>query len=185
MIRCYITDRHTLSGATLLESIARNLQDGVTWIQLREKDLSSSDLYDLVLAAKALPNPYNSKFIVNTRADIAIAAGADGVHLPSGSPEPKRWRGIVPPGFLIGASCHTVDELAAAQNEGAAYALFGPVFAPISKRSTLAPHGIEGLSKAAKSVTIPVLALGGIAASNTDACIEAGAQGIAGISLYQ
>lgn len=184
MIRCYITDRHALKGETLLDSIARNLRDGINWIQLREKDLPARDLYELVRAAMQLPNPHAAKFIVNTRADVALAAGADGVHFPAGSPEPKRWRGIAPSGFLLGVSCHTADEVAAAEKEGATYAMLAPVFAPLSKASTLTPHGTDGLARAAQRVRIPVLALGGITQANAAACIAAGAQGIAGISLY-
>jgi len=168
-----------------MESIARNLRDGVTWIQLREKDMSARELYDVAMAAKLLPNPHGTKFIVNTRTDVALAARADGVHLPSLSPEPRRWRGIVPAGFLIGVSCHTLEDVAAAANQGAAYALFGPIFAPLSKISPLEPRGLTGLAQAAQAVSIPLLALGGITKSNTPACIEAGASGVAGISLYQ
>ncbi|MEO5925276.1 MAG: thiamine phosphate synthase [Bryobacteraceae bacterium] len=184
MIRCYITDRHSLKHESLLDSIARNLRDGVTWIQIREKDLSARDLHQLVQAAKALPNPHHTKFIVNSRIDVALAAGADGAHFPAGSPEPRRWRGIAPNGFQLGVSCHTPEEVAAAEREGATYALFGPIFAPLSKTSPLAPHGIDGLASAAGCVRMPVLALGGITQVNTSACIAAGAQGVAGISLY-
>ena len=183
-ITCYITDRHALKNETLLDSIARNLRNGVTWIQLREKDLSARDLHALVRAALHLPNPHATKFIVNTRVDVALAAGAHGAHFPAGSPEPKRWRGIAPPGFLLGVSCHTAAEVAAAEREGAAYVAFAPVFAPLSKTSALAPQGTDGLARAAACVQIPVLALGGITKENTASCIEAGAKGVAGISLY-
>ena len=185
MIRCYITDRRSLRGESLLDAIARNLRDGITWIQIREKDLAARDLFDLVMAAKELPNPHGTKFIVNARVDIALAAGADGVHFPSGSPEPRRWRGIVPNGFLLGASCHSFAELAAAQTEGATYAVFGPIFTPLSKISATAPQGIDGLARASQYVTIPVLALGGITKGNAESCIAAGARGIAGITLFQ
>lgn len=184
MIECYITDRRALRGESLLDSIARNLRAGVTWIQLREKDLSARDLHALAVAALALPNPHSAKFLINSRVDVALAAGAHGVHFPAAAPEPKRWRGIVPPGFLFGVSCHTADEVAAAETEGAAYALFGPVFAPLSKTSVLQPHGTHGLSAAAKRVQIPVLALGGITRANAPSCIAAGASGVSGISLY-
>ena len=184
MIRCYITDRHALRGEALLDSIARNLQAGIEWIQLREKDLEARALYELVLAAKALPNPHHTKLIVNTRVDVALAAGADGVHFPAGSPGPRRWRGIVPPNFLMGASCHSLAELTQAEREGATYAVYGPVFAPLSKTSSLPPCGVEGLALAVRSVKIPVLALGGITRESVDACIRAGAAGISGISLF-
>jgi thiamine-phosphate pyrophosphorylase len=186
VIQCYITDRHSLPDpAALLTCIARNLQSGVDWIQIREKDLSSRELFDLVRSALALPNPRNTKILVNTNVDVALAAGAAGVHLPSDSPEPRRWRALAPPGLLIGVSCHSVDEVRAAEAEGADYVLFGPVFAPISKASDLAPRGLEGLAEAARAVHIPVVALGGVTRENAESCAVAGAAGIAGISRYQ
>jgi thiamine-phosphate pyrophosphorylase len=186
VLRCYITDRRLLPPATpLLDAIAANLQAGVEWIQIREKDLSVRELFDLVRRALALPNPAGTKILVNTRTDVALAAGAAGVHLPSDSPAPKLWRTIAPPGFLIGVSCHTVEEVRAAQEEGADYALFGPVFAPRSKTSDLQPRGLEGLAQAAQAARIPVLALGGITRDNAQDCIAAGAAGIAAISLFQ
>jgi thiamine-phosphate diphosphorylase len=181
MIRCYITDRRTLASGTLLDSIARNLAAGIEWIQIREKDLSARALFELVEAAGKLPNPHRSKILVNTRADVAIAAGASGVHLPAGSPPPRFWRR---PGFLIGVSCHSLEEVRRAEAEGADYALFGPVFAPLSK-SGLDPKGLDALAHAAAAVRIPVLALGGVTRENTAACISAGATGVAAISMFQ
>jgi thiamine-phosphate pyrophosphorylase len=185
VIRCYITDRRSLASGTLLDSIARNLAAGVEWIQIREKDLSARALFELVEAAGKLPNPhgspYGTRFIVNTRADVALAAGAAGVHLPSGSPAARVWRR---PGFLIGASCHSIEEVQAAENEGADYVLFGPVFPPLSK-SGLDPKGLYTLARAAGAVRIPVLALGGVTRENTAACVSAGAAGVAAISMFQ
>lgn len=181
MIRCYITDRRTLSGS-LLDSIARNLAAGVTWIQIREKDLSARALFELVEAACKLPNPHSSKILVNSRPDVALASGAAGVHLPSGSPPSRIWRR---PGFLVGVSCHSVEEVRNAETEGADYAVFGPVFPPLSKSTRLEPTGLEGLTRAAAAVRIPVLALGGVTRDNTATCISAGAAGVAGISLFQ
>jgi len=103
MLRCYITDRRTLpNGRALLDSISAHLQAGADWIQIREKDLFARELYDLVQAALALPNPRNVPILVNSRVDVALAAGAAGAHLPSNSPAPRSWRGLVPKGFLIG-----------------------------------------------------------------------------------
>jgi thiamine-phosphate pyrophosphorylase len=182
VIRCYITDRHTLGSQSLLDAIARNRAAGVTWIQIREKDLSARALFELVEAAGNLPNPQGSKTIVNTRADVALAAGAAGVHLPSGSPAARFWRR---PGFLIGVSCHDVEDVRQAEADGADYVLFGPVFAPLSKSGGPEARGLEGLARAAAAVRIPVLALGGVTRENTAACISAGAAGVAGISLFQ
>ena len=185
-IRCYVTDRRSLpAGATLTGNIARNLTSGVEWIQIREKDLSARDLFDLVRQVLNLPNPHGSKILVNTRVDVALAVGAAGAHLPAGSPAPRVWRPFTPPEFLIGISCHTLDEVRAAEAQGADYAVFGPVFSPRSKAAGLEPRGIEGLAQAVRAVRIPVLALGGITAANAEDCAQAGAAGIAAISLYQ
>lgn len=186
MIRLYITERTTLpAGTTLLDAIARSLHHGPDWIQIREKDLSARELFELVRSAISLANPRKVKFLVNTRVDVALAAGAHGAHLPAGSPGPGIWRDIVPPGFLFGVSCHSLDEVRRASQEGADYAVFGPVFAPISKPSAVPPLGLDQLARAASAVSIPVLALGGITLENAHLCIEAGAAGIAGISLFQ
>jgi len=185
-MQCYITDRRTLPvNIDLLDCIARNLAAGVEWVQIREKDLSARELFDLTAQVLELPNPHRSTILVNTRVDVAIAAGAGGVHLPAGSPAPRRWRALSPAGFLIGVSCHTLDDVRAAEEEGADYAVFGPVFAPRSKVTALAPRGLDALAQAARAVRVPVLALGGITRENTRDCIAAGAAGVAAISLYQ
>ena len=186
MIQCYVTDRRSLPGPeTLLDAIARNLAGGVDWIQIREKDLSARQLFELAQRALALPNPRGGKILVNTRVDVALAAGVAGAHLPAGSPSPRQWRAIAPAGFLIGLSCHSVAEVRAAAAEGADYAVFAPVYAPLSKSQGLPARGLEELARAAGSVSIPVLALGGITRENMAACVGAGAAGVAGISLYQ
>jgi thiamine-phosphate pyrophosphorylase len=186
MIRCYITDRGSLpSENAFLAAIARNLAAGVDWIQIRQKDLPARDLLSLVRQVKTLPNPAGTRILVNSRADVALAGRADGVHLPSDWLAPNLLRRITPVGFLIGVSCHTIPEVRRAESEGADYVFFGPVFAPISKTSDLIPRGLDGLAESARAVSIPVIALGGITDENAGQCVTAGARGIAGISSFQ
>lgn len=180
MIRCYITDRRTLqTGESLGAAISRNIAAGVDWVQIREKDLSARELFELVRTLTG------AKILVNSRVDVALAAGAAGVHLPSHSPAPRLWRAITPPGFLIGVSCHSVEEVRMAEEQDADYALFGPVFPPLSKSSDLLARGLEALARASSAVRIPVLALGGVTPENAASCAAAGAAGIAGISIFQ
>ena len=179
MIRCYITDRLSLPpGVSLLDAIARARAD---WVQIREKDLPARELFELVKRALN----FGKKIIVNTRMDVALAAGAAGVHLPDGSIDPDRLRTIAPPGFLIGVSCHSVENVVKNAQKGANYVFLSPIFAPLSKSSNLPPLGLEKLSMASKAVSIPILALGGITESNAQSCVDHGAAGIAAISLYQ
>jgi thiamine-phosphate pyrophosphorylase len=181
VIRYYITDRRRVGGIEgLLAGIARNVSAGVDWIQIREKDLGGRELSRLVRQALRAAGP--ARVLVNTRVDVALACGAHGVHLPAGSLPAREVRRIVPAGFLIGVSCHTIAELQ--QAEAADFAVYGPVFRPLSKDDPRPPLGIEGLRAACAAARIPVLALGGVTPDRDEECLAAGAAGVAGISRW-
>lgn len=184
MIRYYITDRHSCPG-DLLHTVAANARNGVDWVQIREKDLGSRDLLALARGAVRRVSEFGTKILVNGRLDVALAAGAHGVHLPSDAPPPAALRRIVPPGFLIAVSTHTVSEVCRAEREGADFAVFGPVYPTRSKPGLLDIPGIEGLRAACSATDIPVAALGGLTPERIAACAAAGAAAAAGISMFQ
>ena len=181
---CYITDRRGVSGGNLLPVIEQAIAAGVDLIQIREKDMPTRPLLALVEAAVARARGTATRILVNDRLDLALAAEAEGVHLPAkGLPVAEVRRRC--PELLIGVSCHNLDELRAAEEGGADFALFGPVFQPLSKESAATPLGLEKLAEAAGAAGIPVLALGGVALENAADCLRAGAAGLAAISLFQ
>lgn len=184
MILAAITDRKSLDGE-LLAFVERALAAGLDWIQIREKDLAGQALFELSRAAARLPNPQGTKLFVNGRADIALAAALDGVHLPSDSPSPSEYRRCSGARLLIGVSCHSLEELSEAQEGGADYAFYSPIFESISKPGHGPAGGLDALARACAALKIPVLALGGVTAENAHECVAAGAAGVAGISLFQ
>lgn len=179
LIRCYITDR-TSCPRDLLENIERNIRDGVEYIQLREKDLSARELLAFAIRAVDAARGSATRILINDRTDVALAAGAHGVHLRSGSFRPEELRAIVPAGFVIGVSCHTHEDLREAA--AADFAVYGPVFASPGKGP---PTGIDALAAAIRNSPVPVLALGGVTLANAHQCLDAGAAGIAAIRLFQ
>ncbi|MEZ5396596.1 MAG: thiamine phosphate synthase [Bryobacterales bacterium] len=178
----YITDRQ--SCPVPLEARVREAFDaGVDMVQLREKDLEARDLCNLASSLAAPPR--RGKLLINARADVAFAAGADGVHIPSSGPAPRVVRSICERSLSIGVSCHSPDQVARAEQEGADFVVFGPVFDTPSKRRYGPPQGLERLAEVCRRARLPVLALGGVTLANAGECLEQGAAGFAAISLFQ
>jgi thiamine-phosphate pyrophosphorylase len=150
----------------------------VDFVQIRNHELSARDLCGLVRSVVGL----GPRVLVNDRADVAIACGADGVHLRDGSIAPSKIRSMGD--LVISVACHDGESVRRAEEEGADYAILAPVFRPLSKTDDREPLGIEALRRIAKSVKIPVIALGGITEANAVQCMEAGAAGVAGITLF-
>jgi thiamine-phosphate pyrophosphorylase len=213
----YITDRTQFPGDEaqrrfrLLEKIGEAVRCGVDYVQLREKDLGTRQLETLASQAaqvirdnialrtenwqlgteKSAPDSgsreLRTRLLINSRTDVALAAGADGVHLRSDDISPpevrKIWSMRAAGAPVVASSCHTLDEVEKAAKEEADFVVFAPVF---EKRvsPTLAPAGLEVLRQACRH-RIPVLALGGVTLENTAAGLAAGAFGIAAIRLFQ
>ena len=169
----------------MLPLIEEAVQAGIELIQIREKDLPTRALLQLVERAVAAARGSGTRLVVNDRLDVALAAGAPGVHLGTQSIPPQAVRKRVPEGFLIGVSCHSREEVQAAEMAGADYVLLGPIFETPSKIAYGPPLGLGTLRETAAAVQVPILALGGITVERVRACVHAGAAGIAGIRIFQ
>lgn len=180
---CLVTDRAHTRGRPLLEVVEAALAGGVDAVQLREKDLPARDLLELALRLGSLCRRYDARLLINDRIDVALAAGADGVHLPGGSFGLADARHLLGPSALLGISTHALTEARAAAAGGADFIVFGPVFDTPSKRPFgLPPVGLDALAEAARSVTLPVFAIGGVSVDRIEAVCERGVHGIAAIA---
>jgi thiamine-phosphate pyrophosphorylase len=209
----YITGRSEFRGddaarrRALLAKIAEAACAGVGYIQLREKDLSTRELE--MLAREALSAICNStplrtenrelrtRLLINSRTGVALAVGADGVHLRADDVAPSEVRQMLAVSadrplandhFLVVASCHTVADVFRAETEKADFAVFGPVFekkdAPLFLKKATPAAGLAALREACRA-KIPVFALGGVTLENAASCLDAGASGVAAIRLFQ
>ena len=203
---CYVTDRRSFEVLpaparpeparvrlsevnSLYESIPRAIAAGISWIQIREKDLDTRTLLEVARFAVAKAHATSTRVLINDRLDVALAANAAGIHLGEKSLPLEvvaEWRrSSRRTDFLIGVSCHSLKAACAAATGGADYIFFGPVFATPSKATYGAPQGINRLREVCASVKIPVLAIGGVNTENARDCLKAGASGIAAIRLFQ
>jgi thiamine-phosphate pyrophosphorylase len=178
-----VTDRQRIGGE-LLDNIRRGVRAGVDLIQLRERGLEDVDLVAMAAQIRRETAGTPARLVINDRIDVALAAGADGVHLPARAVSGTRVRAIVPSGFLVGRSVHSTEEAVGAAAEGCDYVVFGTVFESAGKPAGHAVAGIEALSRVCAAVSMPVLAIGGITVDRVAEVVRAGAVGVAGIGLF-
>jgi len=177
-----ITDRQQTGGRPLVEVIEAALRGGVRAVQLREKDLPPRELYPLAQEIQRLTQRYDARLLINDRIDVACAVNADGVHLTTTSLPTAVARQLLGPKRLIGVSTHNAAEARAAEEGGADFIVFGPVFYTPSKAPYGEPVGLEALRTVRAAVTLPIFAIGGVKRANLDDVLAAGADGIAVIS---
>lgn len=166
----------------IIATVASAVESGVSLIQIREKNLSARRMFDLTVSVVAATRESATRVLVNDRSDIALAAGADGVHLTVRSVSAGVIRESFPPEFIIGISTHTACEAETAAKTGADFAVFGPVFETPGKPDA---KGIDELRDAcARVAPFPVLAIGGVDAGNVHEVLRAGASGVAAIRAF-
>ena len=178
-----ISTNSSIGGRAFDKWVEALATHGVDSLLIREKSAADRSVLELVLRARDLAAGRLS-VLVSGRCDLAVAAGADGVHLPSSGIPLHAARQIVGPGAIIGRSTHHPEEVESALVSGADYVLFGPVFDTPSKRAFGPPVGLDGLSRAA-STGGSIVAVGGITMGRLRSCAEAGATGVASIRMFQ
>ena len=176
-----VTDR-AMARRPLAEAVEECLDAGLRAVQLREKDLAVRDLLGLTVSLREATRRRGARLLINDRADVALAAGADGVQRTHLSLPVEALRRIAPPAFLIGASVHSEGEARQAAAEGADFVVFGPVYDTPSKRQYGQPQGLQALEQVAAAVDCPVIAIGGITPDRVRDVLAAGAVGVAVIS---
>ena len=177
-----ITDEKIGLSRPHAELAALALLGGADCIQLRDKEMSGSDLYRTALAIRSLTEDADALFIMNDRLDIALASGADGIHLGQSDLPVAEARRITHQEFIIGASVGSVEEAIRAERAGADYLALSPTFSTRSKDDAGDGHGLLILKAICSATSLPVIAIGGITRYNVGSVIGAGADGVAVIS---
>jgi len=178
-----ITDRKLFNAqCSLYLALETALQAGVKFIQLREKRLPTRKMLDMAYWMIALTREYGAKLLINDRVDIALAVGADGVHLGQKSLPAHAARKVAGDNFLIGVSTHGIEEALKAEHDGADFITLGPIYHTPSKLKYGAPIGVDIIRQVKSEVSIPVLAVGGIKTDLVNEVLDAGADGVAVIS---
>lgn len=179
-----VTDRRLVADlAAAARRALCGLPPGTAALHLREKDLGGRDLLRLARALRDACRESGQLLLVNDRVDVALAAGADGVHLPSAGLPPAEARRLLGPARLLGVSCHSAADVRRARDGGADFATFGPVFETPSKRAFGPPPGLPALAEAS-ALGLPLVGLGGVEPGNAAAVRAAGACGVAAIRAW-
>ncbi len=181
MILYAITDRSWLNGKTLSEEVEKAIIGGATFIQLREKNLNFGDFLNEAIEIRKICNKYKIPFVIDDNVEIAIKSGADGVHLGQNDMSIPQARRILGNNKIIGATARTAEQAIKAEQEGADYIGSGAVFATSTKSDTV-PLSYENLCKICSSVSIPVVAIGGINIENVKSLKDGGISGVAVVS---
>jgi thiamine-phosphate pyrophosphorylase len=177
-----ITDRKKTRGRPLEKVIEDSIRGGATAFQLREKDIPSGELFDLAQRIKAVTKKNGCRLIINDRADIVEAADADGLHLPKNGMPVKIARKFIGEEKLLGVSTHSYEEAREAEQGGADFITFGPLFYTPSKARYGPPVGLKALESISKKISIPIFGLGGIKSGMIRDILNAGAFGVSLIS---
>jgi thiamine-phosphate pyrophosphorylase len=177
-----VTDRNQTAGRDLVWVLEQALDGGIRAVQLREKDLSGRDLFLLAERCQRLCQSYQAALFINDRVDVAIAVGAAGVQIGKPSIPVETARALLGSQKLIGVSTHTLEEAKAAEQNGADFILFGPVYFTASKAVYGSPQGLSALKTIVDNISLPVYAIGGITLENLEPTQNTGVRGVALIS---
>lgn len=158
----FVTDRNATAGRDLLWVLEWALEGGIRAVQLREKNLGGQALLELARQVKGLCDRYSAELYINDRVDVALAAGASGVHLAANSMPVEVARGLLGLNRKIGISTHSLEEALSAAKKGADFILFGPIYPTTSKLAFGDPQGPDALKAITDSISIPIFAIGGI-----------------------
>ena len=182
-LRLYlVTDDRSLKGRPITEVVLQAVQGGVGCVQLREKDMDTRDFYARAMALLQVLAPLNVPLVINDRIDLALACGAQGVHLGQSDMPPDVARRLLPPEVFIGWSVETLDHVWRSASLPVDYLGVSPVFETPTKTDTPPPWGLDGLGRVRAATSLPLVAIGGVHTGNAAAVLGAGADGLAIVS---
>jgi thiamine-phosphate pyrophosphorylase len=179
---CLVTDRGLCGDRSLEDIVMQAVQGGIASVQLREKHLATRAFVEAAARLKALLTPFGIPLIINDRVDVALAAGAEGVHVGQSDMPCELARRLMGPSALIGLSVETWEDVERAQNQPVDYLGVSPIFATPTKTDTRQAWGLAGLARIRAYSRHPLVAIGGLNATNLQDVIRAGAEGIAVVS---